>query len=448
MPRIEMEIWKPTSENSRSLTYVGQRTTQEVFEELRHHLESIGYLPDEYFLIGRDWENNREIPKDADIFCTTNYGDSEGIYLDIYLSWYDKQQNNNTTKFATGKTLGETSLDLDRMHLISSAIMNAFHSDGVHARYIRLGEPAESDACIIHLNNAERRILIDSLMEKHSRLMDETRITEQLLRRVTGSITEYINEMGRLPMETDDFDLAVLAIRDGNLQVLTELIGKLPDKIGDLLVHSAGRPGKIGKQMTKALLEEAKGIPNELFYIACKKAIETSDTERVRMMAEKAVICRTEDDLTIFGDIISHALSTYRQLVAQGIVNLCTPNMIKAANPHVLVLAINKQDFDMAEMLVDKGIDANRVASEIIHVLTQNTDNRFYFNVLLKRGMKIDSVNYSAMQSCIKTDSLLIAKLLLDDGMDFDLYTTWAESNNAIKDGEVYDEIKKYWENK
>ena len=39
----------------------GQRTAQEVFEELKHRLEIQGYLPDEYFLLDSLWENGREI---------------------------------------------------------------------------------------------------------------------------------------------------------------------------------------------------------------------------------------------------------------------------------------------------------------------------------------------------------------------------------------------------
>ena len=30
--------------------------------------------------------------KSAGIFCTTDYGGSEGVYLDAYLKWYDKGQ--------------------------------------------------------------------------------------------------------------------------------------------------------------------------------------------------------------------------------------------------------------------------------------------------------------------------------------------------------------------
>ena len=80
MAQIEMDIWERTPENPRILKYVGQRAAQEVFEELKYRLESTGYLPDEYFSMDSQWKNGREIPKDADIFCTTDFGGSEGIY--------------------------------------------------------------------------------------------------------------------------------------------------------------------------------------------------------------------------------------------------------------------------------------------------------------------------------------------------------------------------------
>ena len=84
------------------------RTGQEVYEELKHRLEGMGYLPDEYFLLDADWEDRRVIPRNADLFCTTDYGDSEGIYLDVYLKWYGEDGKPVIKGFATGKTLGES----------------------------------------------------------------------------------------------------------------------------------------------------------------------------------------------------------------------------------------------------------------------------------------------------------------------------------------------------
>ena len=70
---IEFERWEPSADDPRELEYVGQRTASDVFQELKHRLENQGCLPDEYFLLDSFWENGREIPKDADIFCTTDY---------------------------------------------------------------------------------------------------------------------------------------------------------------------------------------------------------------------------------------------------------------------------------------------------------------------------------------------------------------------------------------
>ncbi len=46
---IELERWKPSETDPRRLEYAGQPTAQEVFEELKHRLEGMGYLPDESF---------------------------------------------------------------------------------------------------------------------------------------------------------------------------------------------------------------------------------------------------------------------------------------------------------------------------------------------------------------------------------------------------------------
>ena len=139
------------------------------------------------------------IPTGADIFCTTDYGSSEGVYLDVYLKWYEN--NRPVTKsFITGKTLDETGVALDRMFLISSAITKAFHGDhGTYARYLRLGERAEPEDMIVHLNPAEQRTIINALVEQREHQKQAMSQTEQLLRRMTGSITSYMDEVGQRP---------------------------------------------------------------------------------------------------------------------------------------------------------------------------------------------------------------------------------------------------------
>lgn len=66
---IKLERWEPMPEDPRRMRYAGQRTAQEVFEELRQRLENIGYLPDEYFNLEVDWRNGGKFPKAPTCFA-------------------------------------------------------------------------------------------------------------------------------------------------------------------------------------------------------------------------------------------------------------------------------------------------------------------------------------------------------------------------------------------
>ena len=200
MKVIEFETYTPSADDPRRQEYAGQRTGREVFAELKQRLESLGLLPDEYFLIGREWEKGEDIPKDADMFVTTDYGGSEGIYLDIYLKWM--QDGKPVTKsFATGKTLGDTGADLDRMFLISSAITKAFHGDhGQYGRYQTLHPEQNAGDMLVNLTPKEHKLFVAALIEHREKKLKETDGTEQLLRRMVGSITEYMDVVGERPL--------------------------------------------------------------------------------------------------------------------------------------------------------------------------------------------------------------------------------------------------------
>ena len=166
MKQIGFERWEPDAENPRRLTYAGQRTAEDVFHELETQLDSVGYLPDEYFTMDWRWEHGRQIPKGADFFCKTDYGGSEGIYLDVYLEWQEGDKPKKEC-FITGKTLGESGADLDRMFLISSAITKAFRGDNsVHARYMMAGEdPASAETMSLNLSPDEQRLVTQALAQ-------------------------------------------------------------------------------------------------------------------------------------------------------------------------------------------------------------------------------------------------------------------------------------------
>ena len=215
MKQIEFERWEPDAENPRRLTYAGQRTAEDVFHELEARLDSVGYLPDEYLLLDRRWQNGREMPRDAGFFCRTDYGGSEGIYLDMFLEWYEDSQH-KTEHFMTGKTLGEGGADMDRMSLISSAITKAIRGDNsVHARYMVVGaQPEPEETMLLHLNPDEQRLVAQALAEQRIRLGPQAEGEEKLLRRMTGSVTEYMAAAG-LSNRLDEHDRALLAEHDG-----------------------------------------------------------------------------------------------------------------------------------------------------------------------------------------------------------------------------------------
>ena len=241
MDIIELERWKPSEANPHKLEYAGQPVAQEVFEELKHRLEGMGYLPDEYFLLDGHWKDGREIPKDADIFCTTDYGASEGVYLDVYLKWYEDGKP-ITRSFITGKTLGENGNDLDRMFLTASAITKAFHGDhATHARYMKIGGVEEdTGGSVVHLSQQEQKVIIEALVEQRERQEQAMGQTEQLLRRMTGSITEYVNTVGMRPLRMSDFDKAVLAIQDGELEAFKKYAARVPYQQEETLLLDGG----------------------------------------------------------------------------------------------------------------------------------------------------------------------------------------------------------------
>ena len=215
MKRIEFERWEPDAENPRRLKYAGQRAAEEVYQELKARLDSVGYLPDEYLLLDNRWQNGREMPRDAGFFCRTDYGGSEGIYLDVFLDWYEDGQH-KTEHFMTGKTLGESGADLDRMSLISSAITKAVRGDNiVHARYMVVGaQPEPEETMSLNLSPDEQRLVAQALAEQRIRLGPQAEGEEKLLRRMTGSVTEYMDAAG-LSDRLSENDRALLAQHDG-----------------------------------------------------------------------------------------------------------------------------------------------------------------------------------------------------------------------------------------
>ena len=424
MEIIEFDRWKPSVDDPRKVEYTGQRTAQEVYEELKHRLDGMGYLPDEYFLMRDEWKNGREIPQEADLFCTVDYGESEGIYVDVYLKWYNEEREKSfTERFITGKTLGENGNDLDRMFLTASAITKAVHGDhATHARYIQVGGVEEdTGGRVVHLSQQEEKVIIQALVEQRERQEEAMGQTEQLLRRMTGSITAYMDTVGQRPLRISDYDKAVLAVRDGELSAFRELYPRVRDQAGELLIETAGRPGVVGRQMTLLLVADTERFPEPAYRTACQKAIAINDPVKVAFLLEQAGSCVHELSPSFHGEMAGCAYMDHRH-IAKEIIRQCTNEQTAAAPPYLLELFAQDADFHTLSTLVEKGISGGDSAARTLHMLTYEGRNSWIAEELLEKRMWVDPNNYGALHACVENGAVDVAKLLLDGGMDFDQY--------------------------
>ncbi|MBD5085679.1 MAG: ankyrin repeat domain-containing protein [Clostridiales bacterium] len=423
MDVIELERWKPSEEDPRKPEYAGQPIAQEVFEELKYQLDSTGCLPDEYFLMDREWENGREIPQGADIFCTVDYGESEGVYLDVYLKW--RQDGKPITKsFITGKTLGGNGNDLDRMFLTASAVTKAFHGDhATHARYMKIdGVEDDTGGRVVHLSQQEEKVIINALVEQRERQAESMSQTEQLLRRMAGSITAYMDTVGHRPLHMSDYDKAVLAIRDGELDAFLALYPKLlRDHADNLLVEAAKRSGSVGRSMTHFLLTDVERFPEAIYCAACKRAVDINDPQKTASLLANAADRVENLSPSFHGEMAVYAYPDHRH-IAKEIIKQCGDEQIAAAPPYLLEQFAMDRDYRTMSTLVEKGISGGPDASRTLHMLTYEGRNSWMAENLLQKRMWVDVNNYRALHACMENGAVDVAKLLLDGGMDFEQY--------------------------
>ncbi|OUQ82819.1 hypothetical protein [Flavonifractor sp. An10] len=422
------------------------RTGQEVYEELKHRLEGMGYLPDEYFLLDDVWEDGKVVPRDADLFCTTDYGASEGIYLDVRLKWYGEDGKPVIKTFATGKTLGESGSDMDRMFLISSAITKAFHGEhGAYARFQRLEDGTEADGAVLHLSPKEKRVLMDALVEQRMRQEAQMTNTEQLLRRMAGSITAYMDEVGARPLHMSTEDRAVLAVRDGELYAFSSLALQVtkPEERCSLLVESAGRPGAVGRRMAKLMLGAKTPYPEDVWLDACKRAVDTGDLQRVQMMLDRTMDKVDAPSPSLPGEVLQYA---YLQNPAMGseLIRRAAPEQVAAAPSKLLCAAAYARDLPMLTELLQKGLQPGDHAAPLLLPLLTAYDGQRVAH-LLKDSLRVRPEDYDAMNVCLREHASAAAEALLGQGMKLDGYLAWAAERGTMLDNrarEILEELK------
>ena len=422
------------------------RTGQEVYEELKHRLEGMGYLPDEYFLLDDVWEDGKVVPRDADLFCTTDYGASEGIYLDVRLIWYGEDGKPVIKTFATGKTLGESGSDMDRMFLISSAITKAFHGEhGAYARFQRLEDGTKAEGVVLHLSPKERRVVMDALLEQRMRQEAQMTSTEQLLRRMTGSITAYMDEVGARPLRMSTADRAVLAVRDGELYAFSSLALQVtkPEERCSLLVESAGRPGAVGRRMAKLMLGAKTPYPEDVWLDACKRAVDTGDLQRVQMMLDRTMDKVDNPSPSLPGEVLQYA---YLQNPAMGseLIRRAAPEQVAAAPSKLLCAAAYARDLPMLTELLQKGLQPGDHAAPLLLPLLTAYDGQRVAH-LLKDSLRVRPEDYDAMNVCLREHAPEAAEALLGQGMKLDGYLAWAAERGTMLDNrarEILEELK------
>ena len=422
------------------------RSGQEVYEELKHRLEGMGYLPDEYFLLDDVWEDGKVVPRDADLFCTTDYGASEGIYLDVRLIWYGEDGKPVIKTFATGKTLGESGSDMDRMFLISSAITKAFHGEhGAYARLQRLEDGTKAEGVVLHLSPKERRVVMDALLEQRMRQEAQMTSTEQLLRRMTGSITAYMDEVGARPLHMSTADRAVLAVRDGELYAFSSLALQVtkPEERCSLLVESAGRPGAVGRRMAKLMLGAKTPYPEDVWLDACKRAVDTGDLQRVQMMLDRTMDKVDAPSPSLPGEVLQYA---YLQNPAMGseLIRRAAPEQVAAAPSKLLCAAAYARDLPMLTELLQKGLQPGDHAAPLLLPLLTAYDGQRVAH-LLKDSLRVRPEDYDAMNVCLREHAPEAAEALLGQGMKLDGYLAWAAERGTMLDNrarEILEELK------
>lgn len=198
--------------------------------------------------------------------------------------------------------------------------------------------------------------------------------------------------------------------------------------------------------MVRALLSAMEQFSPEAYLTACKRAVETGDSWRVRTMVEEAESHLSEPYPSLTGEVILHAYANDRKSVAKDLIDQCSPGQIAAAPPILLRQAAERLDLQTAMTLVDKGIQPGNYAADVLHTLTgQHQD--WMAEQLLEHGMPVAPDNYAAIYVCLNQKSAGIAKLLLDRGIDLDQYRTWAEKypkNEGYE--EAMEELTSYWE--
>lgn len=173
---IESDRYEKTEKGL--LRHVGMISGQELFDKLKKHLEENDLLPDEYFLQSIYLNQTSEVPNFSDAVCHTNWGGSEGIYIDIDLAYREGDQR-KFFHLATGKTLDQDGDAFMRMSRIAAECSMMLNGRGEIVKisdkyYMGKGTEQDKAALAEQIQSAASRAAKDS-SSNDVKLQDPTR---------------------------------------------------------------------------------------------------------------------------------------------------------------------------------------------------------------------------------------------------------------------------------
>ena len=122
---IETEIWEENPEKKGYVRFVECRKVYDVFKDLYASMKENNMMPDEYFNLNYRFDEDSVMPRDPIFAVNTMWGSNEGVYIDVEMI-----AGGERIRFATGKTLGETEEDYDRMSAIAAFVYKSFAGFG------------------------------------------------------------------------------------------------------------------------------------------------------------------------------------------------------------------------------------------------------------------------------------------------------------------------------
>ncbi len=142
--------------------------------------------------------------------------------------------------------------------------------------------------------------------------------------------------------------------------------------------------------------------------------------------------------------MVSYAYLDHRAISRENI-DRYTNGQIAAAPPHLLEMFAQGPDYQMLDMLVEKGISGGSSAARALHMLTYEQRHSYMARDLLRERMWVDLDDYNALHVCVTNRALEVAKLLLEKGMDFEKYQQWAE-HRGVGHPETFQALSDYWQ--